>query len=604
MIIQALVKAYDSLAADGRLDKPGWLEAKVSWSLELDEDGRLKRIYPVGQPDKKGKRTVCAMMLPEMVKRSSGVAANFLCDNAMYMLGMDIKPSKDKQGNGSDKAMHMLEMDSKGKKARALECYAACAELHSRLLDGVDSAMARAICRFFQEWDAEHAEAHPLVAPILDELKSGNLVFSMNEVYAQDVPEIRVAWDRAYGDRADAPHGRCLVTGENGPIAKLHPSIKGVAGAQATGASLVSFNGAAYESYGRMEAQGLNAPVGERAAFAYGAALNYMLREPDYSTRLGSTTVVYWAEGAERPYSVTLAHLLGKKDDGVDQTLLKNVIRDLRSGRTAMLDGVPLKPDNRFYFLGLAPNASRLSVRFFLQNSVRAFAENLHAHQERMEIVHPEFDTQEELPVWDMLNETANPKSTDKKPPDGLVGEVMRAILMNTPYPASLFAQVEVRIRAEQAVKRGKAAIIKAYLQKNVVRNQEAHPMREVLTVKLNEETSYAPYVLGRLFAVLEGLQQAANPGINTTIRDRYFNSACATPTQVFPTLVKLAQNHLNKLDGGLNVYYDKQLANLCGRLTESLPKHLTLEEQGVFQLGYYHQRQALFTKKEDKENG
>lgn len=583
MILQALVGAYEALAADGRLDKPGWLEAKVSWGLELDEDGRLKRIYPVGQPDKKGKRTVRAMKLPEIVKRSSGVAANFLCDNAMYMLGVD----------------------SKGKKARALECYSACAALHARLLDGVDSALGRAICRFFQQWDAEHAEAHPLVAPILDELKGGgNLVFCMNEVYAQDVPEIRAAWDSAYGDRADAQHGRCLVTGESGPIAKLHPSIKGVAGAQATGASLVSFNGAAYESYGRVDDQGLNAPVGERAAFAYGAALNYMLREPDYNTRFGNTTVVYWAEGAERTYSVMLAHLMGKTDDGVDQTLLRNVVRDLRSGHTAMLDGVPLHPENRFYFLGLAPNASRLSVRFFLQSSVRVFAENLHAHQDRMEIVRPAFDAREELSIWAMLNETANPKSTDKKPPDELVGEVMRAVLMNTPYPASLFAQVEVRIRAEQDVNRGKAAIIKAYLQKNVVRNQEAHPMREVLTVKLNEETSYAPYVLGRLFAVLESLQQAANPGINTTIRDRYFNSACATPAQVFPTMIKLAQNHLNKLDGGLSVHYDKQMADLCGRLTESLPKHLTLEEQGVFQLGYYHQKQALFTKKEEKSNG
>ena len=125
-------------------------------------------------------------------------------------------------------------------------------------------------------------------------------MFSMREVFAQNVPEIRAAWDKAYGDRADAPHGRCLVTGEIGPIRILHPSIKGVAGAQATGASLVSFNGAAYESYGRVDDQGMNAPVGERAAFAYGAALNYMLREPDYHTRLGSTTVVYWAESAQR----------------------------------------------------------------------------------------------------------------------------------------------------------------------------------------------------------------------------------------------------------------------------------------------------------------
>ncbi len=583
MILQALVRAYEALAADGRLDKPGWLEAKVSWSLELDEDGRLKRIYPVGESDAKGKHTVRAMKLPEMVKRSSGVAANFLCDNAMYMLGVD----------------------SKGKKARALKCYSACAELHRRLLDGVDSSMARAICRFFQQWDAKNAETHPLLAPILDELKGGgNLVFSMREVFAQNVPEIRAAWDKAYGDRADAPHGRCLVTGEIGPIAKLHPSIKNVVDASTMGASLVSFNDVTYESYGRVKAQGLNAPVGERAAFAYGAALNYMLREPDYHTRLGSTTVVYWAESAQRSYSVLLAQLMGKVDDGVDQTLLKNVVRDLRSGRTAMLDGVPLQPDNQFYFLGLAPNASRLSVRFFLQNSVRAFAENLHEHQKRMEIARPSFDPREELSIWAMLNETANPKSTDKKPPDELVGEVMRAILMNAPYPASLFAQVEVRIRAEQDINRGKAAILKAYLDKNVVRDQDGHPMKEVLTVKLNEETSYAPYVLGRLFAVLESLQQSANPGINATIRDRYFNSACATPAQVFPTLIKLAQNHLNKLDDGLSIYYDKRMSDLCGRLTESLPKHLTLEEQGVFQLGYYHQRQALFTKKEEKENG
>ena len=584
MILQALVRAYEALAADGRLDKPGWLETKVSWSLELDEDGRLKRIYPVGQPDEKGKRTVRAMKLPEMVKRSGiGETANFLCDNAMYMLGVDIK----------------------GNRKRALKCYSACAELHCRLLDGAGSPMARAICLFFRQWDAENAEVHPLIIPILNELRGGgNLVFSMHERFAQDVPEIRAVWDKKYDDQTEAVHGCCLVTGETGPIARLHPSIKHVVDAPTMGASLVSFNDVAYESYGRVKAQGLNAPVSVRAAFAYGAALNYMLCEPDYHTCLGSTTVVYWAEGAKRPYSVLLAHLMGKADDSVDQTLLKSVVRDLRSGRTAMLDGVSLQPDNRIYFLGLAPSSTRLSVRFFLQNSVRAFAENLHAHQERMEIARPSFDPREELSIWAMLNETANPKSTDKKPPDELVGEVMRTILMNAAYPASLFAQVEVRIRAEQDINRGKAAILKAYLDKNVVRDQEGHPMREVLTVKLNEETSYAPYVLGRLFAVLESLQQSANPNINATIRDRYFNSACATPAQVFPTLIKLAQNHLNKLDDGLGVYYDKRMADLCGRLTESLPKHLTLEEQGVFQLGYYHQRQALFTKKEEKENG
>ena len=603
MILQALVHAYDALAASGELDKPGWLETKVSWSLELDEEGRLVQVVPVGLPDKKGKVTALAMKLPEMVKRASGIAANFLCDNAIYMLGVD----------------------SKGKKERTVKCFEACRALHERLLAGVQQPLAQAIVRFFRQWDAANAETHPVIAPILSDLKTGgNLVFSMHGIFAQDVPEIRDAWDRAYADRADAPHGRCLVTGEEGAIAVLHPSIKGVAGAQPTGASLVSFNGAAYESYGHVKAQGLNAPVGARAAFAYGAALNYMLRVRDYHTRLGDTTLVYWAEGAERAFSTSFAFIMGEADKSVDQTMLRNAVKDLRNGKTAVLDGVPMNPENPFYVLGLAPNASRLSVRFFLRDSFRHFAENLHAHQERMEIVRPSLDKMEEIPIWQMLKETANPnqKRTDEKPPDDLVGEVMRAVLMDTPYPAALYAQVQVRLRAEcfrlslrdktgrdktvrdkLDVNWRKAAIIKAYLLKNVVQGRDMHPIKEVLTVKLNDEATYVPYVLGRLFAVLEGLQQSANPGINTTIRDRYFNAACATPANVFPTLLKLAQNHLNKLDGGLKYYYDELLTSLCGRITESLPKHLSLEDQGVFQLGYYHQKQPMYTKKEDKSN-
>ena len=318
--------------------------------------------------------------------------------------------------------------------------------------------------------------------------------------------------------------------------------------------------------------------------------------------RLGGTTLVYWAEDAEVAYSELLAWMMGTTDT-VKQEDLRGAVESLRDGKTTELNGIALKPDSRFYVLGLAPNASRLSVRFFLQNSFKGFAENLYAHQERLRIVRPSFDEREELSIWALLNETANPNSKDKRPPDELVGEVMRAVLMDTPYPASLFAQVQVRIRAEKDVNRGKAAMIKAYMLKNVECGQEKHPLKEVLTVTLNDESTYMPYVLGRLFAVLESLQQSANPGINATIRDRYFNAACATPALVFPTLLKLAQSHLNKLDGGLVVYYDKQMTKLCGRLTETLPKHMTLEDQGVFQLGYYHQKQALYTKKEDRNN-
>ena len=217
----------------------------------------------------------------------------------------------------------------------------------------------------------------------------------------------------------------------------------------------------------------------------------------------------------------------------------------------------------------------------------------------------PAFDEREELSLWMMLSETTNQKSKDKKPPYRLVGEVMRAILSDAPYPVSLFEQVQLRLRAEQDVSRGKAAIIKAYLLKNVVRDDDAHPMKEVLKVKLNDEVTYTPYVLGRLFAVLEKLQvDSTDSKLSTTIRNRYFNAACATPMLVFPTLLKLAQAHLNRANEGTRVYYDKMLQELYTRLDETYPKRLTLEDQGVFQLGYYHQKQKLWTKKEDRDNG
>ncbi|MFR5853995.1 MAG: type I-C CRISPR-associated protein Cas8c/Csd1 [Lachnospiraceae bacterium] len=263
-----------------------------------------------------------------------------------------------------------------------------------------------------------------------------------------------------------------------------------------------------------------------------------------------------------------------------------------------------MKPTNRFYILGLAPNASRLAVRFFLQDTFGGFAANLEKHQKRLEIVRPAFDDRNSLSIWSLLRETANPNSRDKKPPEPLVGALLRAVLMNALYPAELFAQTEIRLRAEHEVSRGKAAILKAYLLRNVVElNPDNHPYKEVLQVQLNETTTYLPYRLGRLFAVLEALQLKANPGINATIKDRYFNSACATPAVVFPALIRLAQNHLNKLDGGVKVYYDKMITGLFNTMDESYPVRLSLQDQGIFQIGYYHQKQKFFTKKEEQEN-
>ena len=600
MILQALVQCYEALAEKGELEKPGWSPVKVSWGLELDENGQVLSLLPMGGTDAKGKQVPQSMKLPDPVKRSSGVAANFLCDNSAYMLGID----------------------AKGKPERTRECFAACVRKHMKILEYVQHPMAKAILRFFENWKPESAAQNPVIQPHLEMLlKGGNIIFVMeNEAgetqFAQDIPEIRSAWDEAYTKTDDAVIGRCLVTGKEEPIAILHPSIKGVMGAQSSGASLVSFNAPAFESYGKEMArddqgQGRNAPVGKYAAFAYGAALNYMIQQRNYHGRLGDTTLIYWAEGAEPAYGDVFMAMMGMGDDDkneITQNELNGVMTALCQGQNVKWDNVPLNPENRFYILGLAPNASRLSVRFFLRDSFGAFVKHYQEHQERLNIVRPSFDNKETLSMWALLRETVNPNSRDKAPQPQLVGELLRSVLTGSPYPAELFMQTEIHLRAEKNITRGKAAIIKAWLLRNVVQaydqRNEKHVYEEVLTVELNEQTTYLPYRLGRLFAVMEKIQKEANPNINTTIKDRYFNSACATPALVFPTLVNLAQKHLNKIGGGASVYYEKMMTELYSSINQSYPVRMSLQDQGIFQIGYYHQQQKLYTKKEDKDNG
>lgn len=584
MILQALNRYYDHLVQDGKLERPGWQPIKVSFALQIDDEGTLKRIIRLGNEEERGKKKVWVPLvenLPAQEKRSVGIVSNFLCDNATYILGMD----------------------SKGKPDRAVKCFQACRELHERLLNDVDSPSARAVIRFFQRWDPSAIQSQDTLKPFWDELSTGgNLIFDYQNRFIHHDPQIQEAWDRHYGASEDKETMRCLVTGQQAPVAVLHPNIKGIAGGQSTGTALVSFNAPAFESYGHSGEQGRNAPVSEKAAFAYTTALNYMTSHPSHHLRLSDTTIVFWAEHGEDSYADCFSCMMGDDSRLSDDDLLL-LLKHLAAGRKAEFDGFALEADEHFYVLGLAPNAARLSVRFFLQDSFGDFADHLLEHHERLRIVKPAFDQRVSLSFWYLLNETVNQKSRDKTPSPLLSGSLIRAVLMNQPYPQSLISQVEIRIRAEREITRGRAAIIKACLLKAAETGNINAQQKEALTVELNEQTTYQPYLLGRLFAILEGLQQRANPSINTTIRDRYFNSACATPAIVFPQLIKLSQAHLKKLDGGQAAYYNRQLGQIMEKFQASYPARLSLYDQGIFQLGYYHQTQARYTKKEEKEN-
>lgn len=574
MILQALTRYYEDLLSRGEIAAPGWAPAKISFALCLNENGELTQIVPTMDEVSKGKKTVFQpqlITLPAAVKRTVSIAANFLWDNSAYLLGID----------------------QKGDPERSLKCFAAAAKLHHAVLDSVDSPNARAILAFFDTWKPEHAAEHPALIRQLDDVTAGgNLVFRVDGRKVEKDTAICEAWQRYQDGGESGVLMQCLVTGKEDEIAAVHPSVKGVRDAQSSGAALVSFNAPAFCSYGRE--QNYNAPVGKYAAFAYTAALNHLLADRDHIQHIGDTTVVCWAEGAEDIYqSFGMAALFGGEVPGLSDNDLRAALKRLANGLPC--DDLGVDPNRPFYILGLAPNAARLSVRFFLRDSFGKLMENVNAHYARLEIAGAKYSI---LPLWALLNATV--RDFKKQVPSPVVsGATLRAVFSGTPYPVSLMEAVLLRIRAERDITWGKAAIIKAYYLKNP---HEDCP-KEVLTVSLNEASTNPAYTLGRLFSVYEAVQQAANPGINATIKDKYFNSAAAMPASIFPVLNNLCQKHLRKLDARQRVYYDKQIMKLKGVLNENYPARMTLAQQGSFDLGYYHQTQKRYTKKEEKEN-
>lgn len=584
MILQALASYYDVLAQQGKVGRPGWGTAKVIGALCLDEQGNLIDILSLKTANAKGKEIATVKKVPEQVTRSSGVKSNFLCDGSGYLLGLNTKPDEGAKKEANEK--------------RAKECFDAAAALHLQLLEGVDSVAAKAVFAFFTNWNPNAEQ--PILAEHEDLLKEGgNFLFRIDGMFAQEDPAIQAAWEsyRSQGTQ-DGVVMQCAVTGHKTTVARLHTLIKGVRGAQSSGAALVSFNASAFTSYG--QEQSYNAPVSEQAMFAYTTALNYLLSSAEHTRILGDTTVVAWSANGEPQYTNLGWYCLGGDAKAtVDDKMLQSMFEALSHGRPYAFEDVTIDPDEPFYILGLAPNAARLSVRFFWRNTFGHFMKNVQAHYKRLEIVKPAQDEREYLSVGSLLYETANKKSNDKSASPVLVGGLMRAILNDMPYPAALRSAVMLRIRAERKVSRGQAALLKAILLKNPAPIEG----KEICTVALNQESTYTPYVLGRLFSVLEAIQSAANKGVNTTIKDRFFNSAAATPAIIFPRLTQLAQAHLRKLSVAQKIWYEQQLVALHEKLPEVLPARLSLAEQESFFIGYYHQTQKRFEKKEKADS-
>lgn len=580
MILSALVSYYEYLLKAGEISPPGWSTSRISWGLEIGERGELLRVIPLKVTSSDGKKLLpCEMTLPAPVKRSANILPNFLWDNATYLLGLACK----------------------GDPERASKCFQDAARFHKDLLSGIDAPEARALLRYFETWSPEKAADNPLLAESMADLLAGrNLTFMYKNQFISECSSIRAAWQRHYDKSPKGEESICLVTGERAVPMRIHPSIKGVRGANGTGANLVSFNADAFCSYGKT--QNLNAPVSAYASFAYTCALNYLLSDCNHTKIIGDTTVVYWSENATGAYQDVFSSLLYGGEDSSDDRL-DSLMHSLCRGEYADYDGMTLDPNTTFYILGLSPNVSRLSVRFFYHNTFGDILRNFERHYQDIEIVSDGRNKMPFIPFWLLLRETGNSKSKDKSPLPQLVSNLFSAAVNGTRYPETMFQQVMLRIHAERAITRPKAAMIKGYLLRNTENSMDRNKIKEVCTLSLNPDSTYTPYILGRLFSVLETVQDMAIPGIKSGIREKFGNSACATPASVFPTLLNKNINHLRKLKEGTQVYWSKQVGDLMNRLPEEFPATLTLQEQGSFRLGYYHQTQKRYEKRKPANN-
>jgi len=572
MILQALYDYYQRKAADpgSHIAPEGWEWKEIPYQIVISKKGEFVAIEDMREGEGRIKRSK-KFLVPQSVKRSSGKKANLLWDNIEYALGANPRNRKDVKERFD---LFIERIKNEIDLQKAPNVVSLLFFLENNPLEQIENSGNKNLWKQLLEenpfivFKIERADHNSICDDIDREIKS---------------------------DPQQENSGICLITGEMNEISRLHPAIKGVRGGNTQGGALTSFNLAAFNSYGKK--QNFNAPISKSAAFAYTTALNILLgKDSKNKISIADSTIVFWAEkkseeiNPEEIFPWVIAMQKADEDNpdaGVES--IQQLFKAIHTGQLAK------QKTNRFYVLGLAPNAARISVRFWKAPSVEDFGINIKKHFEDFAIVHgpkePEY-----LSLYQILSATALGYKMDNVPPN-LAGTVIERIIDGTQYPLSLMQQCIIRIRAEQHVNRTRAAILKGYLNRKI-RIQKLN--KKEITMSLDKTNTDVAYRSGRLFAVLEKIQEEANPGINATIKERFYGAASTTPVAVFPRLLSLKNSHLKKLNSGRKIYFEKLIGEVVDEI-KSFPANLSLQEQANFAIGYYHQRQDFFKSKKEK---
>lgn len=582
MILQRLAEHYDRIVAEGKAEvaPPGYSMQKVSFCIVLELNGTLNSFEDLRRPEGKSLRPRMLVVPGQSKPAGSGLNPCFLWDNGEYLLGFSVDAAKSARA------------------ARAFEAFRAA---HLRLEDTLRDPAFSALCAFLRSWTPENTLAY---AAELTERATNFGVFRIAGARQYLHEMIRLPDSTTERSQSDDV-AMCLVSGKVGTNARLHePKIKGVVDAQTSGALLVSFNAPAFTSYGKE--QSFNAPVSTEVTFKYTNALNHLLATRDRRLRLGDATIVYWADHATsleiafaELFSGPVEPIVKEDKQRIDEARL--LLASMRAGTPHSLapaDGIP----TRFFILGLSPNASRLSVRLWIEEDAAVLEDRLAQHVRDLALVGGRDD--QPLPLWRIVAATGRAERDKKGKLKGfddtgispqLSGDLSRAVLTGSAYPQSLLATVVRRIRSDGEVAFARVSAIKACL----IRNSRLRGATLEVPVELDPQQTDLAYRCGRLFALLEKAQSDSLGGdLNSTIKDRYFSSASVTPALIFPRLFRLNGYHLAKMEAGGKIFYERQMGSVMAAPFH-FPRRLTLEEQGQFIVGYFQQRQDLYTKRQ-----
>lgn len=555
MPIQHLVRHYDQLAEnpDNNIPIRGFSNEKISFAIVLNKKGEIVDIEDLRVAASKGKKLIPTIILvPEKANRSSNIESSPLWENGKYALGLE--NSQDKFKDFKEKIMNIL-----------LE---------------VDDEEAVCLKNFVNKHVVNKAADNPYVAKYLKDLSSTFMVFRMKgkKHYIHENKEVKEAYIQYYSEQnIEKGDEKCRsITGENDVIAVIHPKIKGVFNCHVSGGTVISYNNNAYESYGNINQKGKNALVGELATFKYSTMINRLISN-GHNLLCGQTTMIHWSDTSS---------------DFKYQEVFKRLLNFISNKELQEINEMKkeLDLDVEYYVLGIRANISRLFFSSFSHNKFGFILENIEKNILRTSIENDYQKTDEPISFWSMLKALTWENKLDKTVLSDLAESLLVSIIMGQPYPRAILSELINLIKSSRKIPYIKAGMLKGYYLSD---EKLSCKYKEVLNVKLNVDNQDTPYLLGRLFACLE-IYFKNN---NSYFANEKFDLACSCPARTFPYLLKKVKTI--KAD---NTFMERDIEEIMGSLQGRFPQQLSIEQQGIFLLGYYHQRNWIFKGNKDKK--